>query len=128
VLSCLGNLLNRQLLNRQLRTPALRARWRGEEFVIALPNTGGAQVLAERLRLAIERLPIVYEGTAIDMSVSLGVAASSPGRAWSRWWIGQTAPRTQPRRAGVIAWSWPMTAESSRQSSAGAPLRALPFR
>jgi two-component system cell cycle response regulator len=76
VLSSLGS-----LLTRQLRTPDLGARWGGEEFVIALPNTDGpgGQVLAERLRVAIERLAVVYEGTPIPISASLGVAAFQPG-------------------------------------------------
>jgi two-component system cell cycle response regulator len=76
VLTALGN-----LLSRQLRTPVVAARWGGEEFVVALPNTdtAGAHVLAERLRAAVAQLPISYEGRAIAISASIGVAGYERG-------------------------------------------------
>jgi two-component system, cell cycle response regulator len=78
VLTALGN-----LLGRQLRTCDVAARWGGEEFVILLPNTdgAGALVLAERLRVAIERLQIQYEGVAIPVTASLGIAEFDAGEA-----------------------------------------------
>jgi two-component system cell cycle response regulator len=78
VLISLGN-----LLTRQLRTCDTAARWGGEEFVILLPNTdgGGARVLAERLRGAIERLAIQYESAAIAVTASIGIAEYHSGES-----------------------------------------------
>jgi two-component system cell cycle response regulator len=78
VLAALGT-----LLHRQLRTPDLPARWGGEEFVVALPNTDGAggKVVAERLRRAVEALAIEQDGTPIAVSASFGVASFRPGES-----------------------------------------------
>ncbi len=53
----------------------------GEEFGILLPDTGidDAIVLAERLRLAIEKKPAVYKGTRIVFTASIGVAGYHQG-------------------------------------------------
>jgi len=68
------------LLRRQLRTSDLSARWGGEEFVIALTNTGreNAEILAERLRQAIQRLSVPHGDVTISVSVSLGLAELRP--------------------------------------------------
>jgi two-component system cell cycle response regulator len=59
-------------------------RWGGEEFVLALPQTGsaGAMVAAERLRLSIQRsVHRLPSGTDLRITASVGVAsADSP---WS---------------------------------------------
>jgi len=71
------------LLSRQLRTCDVPARWGGEEFVVALPNTdlAGGYVLAERLRVAVSELSISHEGRPIPISVSIGVASFTPGES-----------------------------------------------
>lgn len=76
VLSALG-----AMLSRQLRTPDIPARWGGEEFVIALPNTDsdGGLVLADRLRSAIERLDLSQGGTPVPVTASFGLATFRPG-------------------------------------------------
>ena len=48
----------------------------GEEFVIILNNTGpgGAVLLAERIRHAVEAAGSTYNGTVIHFTASVGVA------------------------------------------------------
>jgi diguanylate cyclase (GGDEF)-like protein len=54
------------------------ARHGGEEFVVLMPNSGldAAANGAERLRKAIEVNALVFEGTAIPITISAGVAAT----------------------------------------------------
>ena len=51
-------------------------RYGGEEFLLILPETGlaGASFVAERLQAILEKAPLVYEGKAIAMAFSAGVA------------------------------------------------------
>jgi len=61
-----------ELLQGLLRAGTLLARWGGEEFLLLLPETGldAALALAERLRLALERLELPQ---GIRISASVGV-------------------------------------------------------
>ena len=65
------------LLRREVRSVDSAARYGGEEFVIVLPETGthGALVFAERLRQRIEQQPFGEGGTALSITVSVGVAS-----------------------------------------------------
>jgi two-component system cell cycle response regulator len=76
VLAALG-----KILGTLLRTPDIPARWGGEEFVIALPNTGieGARVAAERVRQAVEALVVESAGKQIPVTVSVGGATFRQG-------------------------------------------------
>jgi diguanylate cyclase (GGDEF)-like protein len=59
-----------------IRDSDVSGRYGGEEFAILLPDTdqGGALILAERLRQAIEDVNVVHEGEVIRFTISLGVA------------------------------------------------------
>lgn len=64
------------LLAHCCRAQDMAARWGGEEFLILLPATTGsaAAVLAERLRDAVAAQPLPHDGSAIAVTLSLGVA------------------------------------------------------
>src|SRR5207237_2924389 len=54
------------------------SRWGGEEFLVLLPDSDGpaAMLAAERLRVAVERLPLEDDdGLPIRATVSVGVAS-----------------------------------------------------
>ena len=68
------------LCGRTLREHDLAARLGGEEFVILLPETAveGARTIAERLRGALERLPISTSAGTIHVTASIGLAQANP--------------------------------------------------
>ncbi len=73
-----------RLLREKTRASDLCARWGGEEFIVAMPETSleGAMRVAERLRAAI---PEAWNATGLSeprrVTASFGIAISSPG--WS---------------------------------------------
>ena len=56
------------------------ARYGGEEFVVLLPSTNeaGSKTIANRIRKAVERIEVDYEGTPVSMTVSIGGATAVP--------------------------------------------------
>ena len=72
--------LARQVLGR-LRSDDLVARYGGEEFVAVLPETGreGARQVSESIRDLVESHTFVYDGLAIPVTISLGVATHGEG-------------------------------------------------
>lgn len=70
------------------RPSDLPARYGGEEFAVILPNTsnGGAQLIAEKVRLAVEalRLPHIAPEPSSTVTVSVGVATLKPQQAESQ--------------------------------------------
>ena len=76
-----------------LRTADVPARYGGEEFCVVLPATDpdGARVVAERLRVAVEKLQIPHAGSPVGhLTLSIGCAsdrdasASTPGKLLER--------------------------------------------
>jgi diguanylate cyclase (GGDEF)-like protein len=70
------------LLADQLRKTDVCARWGGEEFLVALAQVplDGAAALAERRRAALEAQPLeLSDGSRVELTVSIGVAAVMPG-------------------------------------------------
>jgi diguanylate cyclase (GGDEF)-like protein len=65
-----------RLLDQGCRAGDILARWGGEEFVLLMPETDLAQacVLAERLRLAIEKSRPALNNVAPALTASIGVA------------------------------------------------------
>jgi diguanylate cyclase (GGDEF)-like protein/PAS domain S-box-containing protein len=64
------------------RSSDLFARYGGEEFVVVLPNTdsGGAQLVAEQIRLAVEMLGLPHTGNPHGVvTVSIGCATQALG-------------------------------------------------
>jgi diguanylate cyclase (GGDEF)-like protein len=63
--------------NEGRRTGDLLARYGGEEFIILLPNTDLKTAtfnVAERIRKAIETIPVEWQGQPLKVTMSLGVA------------------------------------------------------
>ena len=68
-----------QRLKSCLRDSDILGRYGGEEFMIVLPETGieGAKTLAERLRVAIEKAPTVFNDKSLPITISLGITEIS---------------------------------------------------
>ncbi len=78
-----GHLCGDELLRRiaaatqeLLRQPDVLARFGGEEFMVFLPHTDtlGAVDVAERIRERIKTMPFEWQGSAVSVSASIGVA------------------------------------------------------
>ncbi len=69
------------LISETIRQADYCARYGGEEFVILLPHTDSdnAQLLADRLRRAIEKHAFAHDGKRFTVTASLGVASLAPG-------------------------------------------------
>jgi diguanylate cyclase (GGDEF)-like protein len=76
---CLRGLATTLLQN--LRQVDVVCRYGGEEFAIIMPMTDreGARTVAERLRVAVERLAIEAEGRSIRFTASFGASTLRPG-------------------------------------------------
>ena len=79
-----------QLIKKQLRKVDFCCRFGGEEFVICLPDTElkQAKEVAERLRVAVNKMPLSCTNQTFNISVSLGIACNkeneSPEQTISR--------------------------------------------
>ncbi|MBP2298638.1 GGDEF domain-containing protein [Azospirillum picis] len=65
-----------RIIARSCRKSDVVARLGGEEFLIIMPDTNnlGANNLCEKVRSSIESAPISYSGTAIPVTVSIGLS------------------------------------------------------
>ncbi|HEU5448592.1 MAG TPA: GGDEF domain-containing protein [Acidimicrobiia bacterium] len=67
----------------QLRSADLVGRYGGDELVIALADcdSTGAYAVAERIRSVVAATPVVFEEGVVNVSLSIGVAASEHGES-----------------------------------------------
>lgn len=72
-----------KLLQERARATDLVARWRGEEFLVLLPDTppAGAQEVAEQLRLAVQNTPFCWQQHTMPVTVSAATSSSGPFHA-----------------------------------------------
>ncbi len=89
-------------LNEVNRQTDLIFRYGGEEFVILLNETSqsGAQVIAERIRLAIEKASVDAAGQKLKITVSLGAAALKPNDTKDRLFQRADKALYQAKKSG----------------------------
>lgn len=68
------------VVSARLRRSEFLARYGGEEFAVTLPETDlrGANIVAESIRLMIEKHGFLWEGKAFQVTVSIGAATLGP--------------------------------------------------
>jgi diguanylate cyclase len=68
-------------LSRAVKSGDLACRYGGEEFAVILVNTNAddAQIAAERIRKAIESMPVHFGGNTLRVTASVGMAECLPG-------------------------------------------------
>jgi diguanylate cyclase (GGDEF)-like protein len=93
-----------RLLTRCLREADYLGRVGGEEFLVIAPHTDreGAQVLAERIRAAVEDTPIPYNGQTIRITVSVGfaVAENTVEADYDRMYHAAASAENKAKQAG----------------------------
>lgn len=70
-----------KIIRQNVRTVDFAARYGGDEFLIALPETSldGAIKFGERLRKRIEEFEFTKDGKTLHLTASLGVCVAMPG-------------------------------------------------
>lgn len=68
------------ILSSYTRKDDMVFRWGGEEFLIILQDTGlsSATLALEKIRMLVQDAPILHEGEAISVSLTIGVAPLDP--------------------------------------------------
>lgn len=79
------------IIRQMIRSTDIAGRFGGEEFGILLPDTpsSNAEILAERLRYAIETRPIRHEEEQLLVTISLGIAAADSAYLDYKSWLDQ---------------------------------------
>lgn len=63
-----------------LRETDIVVRYGGEEFLMSFPEThlNGARFVVDRLKLVVQKTPLIYEGRKISLNFSAGIAQLQP--------------------------------------------------
>ncbi|MBN1531314.1 MAG: diguanylate cyclase [Spirochaetes bacterium] len=74
-----GDLVLKQtaaIITESMRKEDMASRWGGEEFLLVFPETPlpGAAVIAEKIRAAVEASEVRYDGMALTITITVGVA------------------------------------------------------
>jgi len=71
-----------QLCRSTIRKEQLVARLGGDELAVICPETSGtqAEILAQRIRDALDQTPLEWEGSRIFVTASIGIAEFDPGK------------------------------------------------
>jgi diguanylate cyclase (GGDEF)-like protein len=93
---------------RTVRANDVFGRYGGEEFVVIFPETNieEAAVVAERLRAAVADSPIKVGDVALDVTVSVGLAAHAPGHDGDKLLQRADAALYDAKQAGrnLVRW------------------------
>lgn len=81
-----------KLLTRTKRVTDIAGRYGGEEFGVILINTDAAQAryFAERLRKVVENTQVIFEGTSIRFTISIGLAEANQSQDNYTTWLEET--------------------------------------
>lgn len=91
-----------RLLQQGLRNTDLVARYGGEEFIVVLPERDSERAgeIAERLRARMEALRVEFEGHALSVTASFGIASLAGGDAWAELLRRADQALYEAKRAG----------------------------
>ncbi|MEJ0069736.1 MAG: GGDEF domain-containing protein [Pseudomonadota bacterium] len=116
-----------EICNQALRPHDVLARYGGEEFVLTLPHTDeeGTNVVAERIRKAVEQLELASASGPVRFTVSIGVSIYKKNLSLDGSWSAPTKPSTRPSKAAVTGLSaclsrrtWPSPPRSTLAAAA----------
>lgn len=69
-----------RIMKENIRKKDVISRWGGDEFLLLFPDTSynGGQIMAKKLKEAIDAATIKYEGKELSLTVTIGVAEFDP--------------------------------------------------
>ena len=90
------------VLHDALRKEDVLARFGGEEFVVVARETGldGGKALGERIRGAVERSRLTFQGKDVGLTVSIGVTVSI-GAATGSGWSATSSHNATTKTCGI---------------------------